>query len=111
MGCRTKAAKLALLRVVVVEVQGKASLAPDPAGRLSGRGASVHLDQRCIDLAEKRRAFPRALRLDGPVDVGPVREHLAQHLHDQHLHDQHQHDQHQHDQQPHPPSDESGSIA
>ena len=100
MGCRTKAAKLALLRVVVVEVQGKASLAPDPAGRLSGRGASVHLDQRCIDLAEKRRAFPRALRLDSPLDVGPVREHLH-HLLVQHLPDQH----------PHPPSDESGSIA
>lgn len=101
MGCRSKAAKSALLRVVVVRTVGvgdqeKASLAPDPAGRLPGRGACVHLDQRCVDLAEKRRAFPRALRLDSPLDVGPVREHVARHLHDQH---------------PHPPSDESGSIA
>ncbi len=101
MGCRVKASKSALLRVVVVQDQGKATLAPDPAGRLPGRGANVHLDLRCLDLAEKRRAFPRALRLDGLLDVGPVREHLDRHLHDQHVHDQHTH----------PPSDESGSTA
>jgi len=100
VGCRAKAAKSTLLRVVVVRDRGTASLAPDPAGRLPGRGASVHPDPRCVDLAEKRRAFPRALRLSGAVDVGPVREHVTQHQHDQH--------QHQH---AHPPSDESGSTA
>ncbi|TAL17119.1 MAG: YlxR family protein [Frankiales bacterium] len=73
MGCRAKAAKATLLRVV--EIEGL--LVPDPAGRLPGRGASVHLDPRCVDLAEKRRAFPRALRLAGPLDVTPVREHVA----------------------------------
>ncbi|MCW2713778.1 MAG: hypothetical protein JWN88_825 [Frankiales bacterium] len=101
MGCRVKASKSSLLRVVVVRDQDALSLAPDPAGRLPGRGASVHLDLRCLDLAEKRRAFPRALRLAGPLDVGPVREHVSQHLHHQHLPDQ----------STHPPSDESGSIA
>ena len=73
VGCRAKAAKTDLLRVV--EIEGH--LVPDPAGRLPGRGASVHLDPRCVDLAEKRRAFPRALRLDGPLDLSPVREHVA----------------------------------
>ena len=73
VGCRQRAAKSELLRVVAVD----GALAPDPAGRLPGRGASVHLDPRCVDLAEKRRAFPRALRLAGPLDVGPVREHVA----------------------------------
>ena len=73
VGCRAKAAKTDLLRVV--EIEGH--LVPDPAGRLPGRGASVHLDPRCVDLAEKRRAFPRALRLDGPLDVTPVREQVA----------------------------------
>jgi len=34
----------------------------------------VHRDPRCIDLAEKRRAFPRALRLGGPLDLSAVRE-------------------------------------
>jgi len=51
-------------------------LVPDPTGRLPGRGASVHRDLQCVILAERRRAFPRALRLDGPVDVAPVRKHL-----------------------------------
>ncbi len=73
VGCRAQAAKSDLLRVVVVE----GALTPDPAAVLPGRGASVHLDPRCVDLAEKRRAFPRALRLAGPLDVAPVREHVA----------------------------------
>ena len=73
VGCRVKAAKTDLLRVVVVG----GALTPDPAATLPGRGASVHLDPRCVDLAEKRRAFPRALRLSGPLDVTPVREHVA----------------------------------
>jgi predicted RNA-binding protein YlxR (DUF448 family) len=72
VGCRVKAAKADLLRVV----GAGGALAPDPEGRLAGRGASVHPDPRCLDLAEKRRAFPRALRLDGPLDLTPVREHV-----------------------------------
>jgi predicted RNA-binding protein YlxR (DUF448 family) len=77
VGCRAKAAKSTLLRVVGVRDQGTASLTPDPAGRLPGRGAFVHLDPRCVDLAEKRRAFPRALRLAGPLDVTSVRAQVA----------------------------------
>jgi len=67
----------ALLRVVVAGVGDQPPrLTPDPDRRLPGRGASVHLDPRCVDLADKRRAFPRALRLPGPLDVTPVREHV-----------------------------------
>jgi predicted RNA-binding protein YlxR (DUF448 family) len=73
VGCRAKAAKTDLLRVVGIDGR----LTPDPDGRLPGRGASVHRDLQCVDLAEKRRAFPRALRLPGPLDVAPVREHVA----------------------------------
>ena len=73
VGCRERTTKTALLRVV----SDGDRLVPDPAGRLPGRGASVHPDPRCVDLAEKRRAFPRALRLAGPLDVGPVREHVS----------------------------------
>jgi uncharacterized protein len=73
VGCRGRAAKATLLRVV----GAGGVLVPDPAGRLPGRGASVHLDLRCVALADRRRAFPRALRLDGPLDVTPVREHVA----------------------------------
>ena len=66
--------KTALLRVV----SDGDRLVPDPAGRLPGRGASVHPDPRCVDLAEKRRAFPRALRLAGPLDLSAVREAVGQ---------------------------------
>ena len=78
VGCRGRAAKTDLLRVVA----DGGRLVPDPAGRLPGRGASVHRDLRCVDLAEKRRAFPRALRLPGPLDLGPVREALGADPHD-----------------------------
>ena len=73
VGCRARAAKSTLLRVVGIA----GVLTVDPAGRLLGRGASVHPDLACVDLAERRRAFPRALRVPGPLDVGPVREHVA----------------------------------
>jgi len=68
-------AKSALLRVVVADDV----LVVDHAGRLPGRGAHVHLDPSCVDLADKRRAFPRALRVTGPLDVSPVREHVSKH--------------------------------
>ena len=74
VGCRERTAKTALLRVV----SDGDRLVPDPAGRLPGRGASVHPDPRCVDLAEKRRAFPRALRLAGPLDLSTVREAVGQ---------------------------------
>jgi predicted RNA-binding protein YlxR (DUF448 family) len=69
-------------------------LVPDPRSALPGRGAWVHPDLVCIELAARRRAFPRALRVAGPVDDTAVRAHLAgcqQHQHDQH--EQHEHDQ------------------
>ena len=75
VGCRERTAQAALLRVV----SDGDRLVPDPAGRLPGRGASVHPDPRCVDLAEKRRAFPRALRLAGPLDLSAVREAVGEH--------------------------------
>ncbi|HVM28286.1 MAG TPA: YlxR family protein [Mycobacteriales bacterium] len=69
VGCRERVARADLLRVVAVEGR----LVPDPARRLPGRGASVHPDPHCIDLADTRRAFPRALRLPGPLDASAVR--------------------------------------
>jgi predicted RNA-binding protein YlxR (DUF448 family) len=67
-----RADRASLLRVVVVD----GSLVVDPERRLPGRGASVHPDPACVDLADKRRAFPRALRVTGPLDVTPVRDHV-----------------------------------
>lgn len=72
MGCRARAPKSELLRVVA----GAGEVLPDPRGRLPGRGASLHPAVGCLDLAERRRVFPRALRLPGPLDTAPVRAHL-----------------------------------
>ena len=47
VGCRTREDKPALVRVVMVD----AELAVDRAGRLPGRGAYVHPDLACVDLA------------------------------------------------------------
>ena len=73
MGCRTRAAKFDLLRVVS---RADGVLAVDPRGRLPGRGAYVHPDPACVDLAERRKAFPRALRTPGPLDLAPLRAFL-----------------------------------
>ena len=74
VGCRVRASRAVLLRVVAVEVGGEIVVVPDPRHRLAGRGAWLHPDPACLDLAERRRAFPRALRRGGPLDTGAVRE-------------------------------------
>jgi len=73
VGCRVRTAKSDLLRLVVVE----GVIVPDDRGRLPGRGAHVHPDLECLELAERRRAFPRAFRLPGPLDSGALRDRLA----------------------------------
>jgi predicted RNA-binding protein YlxR (DUF448 family) len=45
--------------------------------RIGGRGAWLHPDPDCLDKAERRRAFARALRVPGPLDVSGVRRQLA----------------------------------
>ncbi|MEV0946320.1 YlxR family protein [Rhodococcus sp. NPDC049939] len=73
IGCRERALAVDLLRVVVSESGPKGHvLAPDPRRRLPGRGAWLHPNQACLSLAERRRAFGRALRLSGSVDTSVV---------------------------------------
>jgi len=74
VGCRNRANKSDLLRVVVIE----GACVPDHAGRLPGRGAHIHLDLQCLDLAQRRRAFPRALRVPGPLDITALRRYLEE---------------------------------
>lgn len=73
VGCRTKAAASGLLRVVAVD----GILIPDPRRRCPGRGAWVHLDIECLRLAERRRAFLRALRRAGALDTAAVHAFLT----------------------------------
>ena len=73
VGCRQRAAAGELLRVVAAD----GAVVPDPTRRIPGRGAHLHPVVTCLDLAEKRRAFPRALRVAAPLDVSAVRTHLT----------------------------------
>jgi hypothetical protein len=81
-----------LLRVVAggdvkVEYSGQPSsrenagtavtVVPDARRRLPGRGAYIHPDPACLALAERRRAFGRALRMTGVVDTGRLSEYVA----------------------------------
>ncbi|WP_380169911.1 YlxR family protein [Kineococcus sp. DHX-1] len=75
VGCRRRGERSSLLRVVV---------APDEAGvllvdvrrRLPGRGAWLHQSSACLELADKRRAWSRALRRTAPLDTSGVRSFL-----------------------------------
>ncbi|MFI6325947.1 YlxR family protein [Nonomuraea sp. NPDC050556] len=78
VGCRVRTAKSELLRLVLVEDQ----VIPDLRGRLPGRGASLHPDLGCLELAERRRAFPRAFRVQGTLDISRVRAHLEKENHE-----------------------------
>lgn len=70
VGCRERAAKDELLRIVAIEGE----CVPDHRGTLPGRGAYVHPALVCLDLAVRRRAFPRALRAQGSLDTEALRQ-------------------------------------
>ena len=74
VGCRERAAKKDLLRIVAIEGE----CVPDHRGTLPGRGAYVHPVLVCLDLAVRRRAFPRALRVQGALDVVALRRYVEQ---------------------------------
>jgi predicted RNA-binding protein YlxR (DUF448 family) len=44
---------------------------------MPGRGAWLHPTPECFELAVRRKAFGRALRLQAPVDVSAVARHLG----------------------------------
>ena len=84
IGCRERAAKNELLRVVAgSDTDGQPAVVPDPRGRAVGRGAHLHPTTECWELAVRRRAFPRALRSDGPL-AGAALEHYLTGLAPQH---------------------------
>ncbi|MEU2438583.1 YlxR family protein [Streptomyces rubradiris] len=72
VGCRERAAKNDLLRIVGIED----ACVPDPRGTLPGRGAYVHPALVCLDQAVRRRAFPRALRVPGALDTKALRRYV-----------------------------------
>ncbi|MFJ5062663.1 YlxR family protein [Streptomyces nigra] len=74
VGCRERAAKADLLRIVAIEDE----CVPDPRGTLPGRGAYVHPALVCLDQAVRRRAFARALRAPGALDTKALRRYVEQ---------------------------------
>ena len=72
IGCRHRSAKRELLRVVVRDEGSGPEVVPDPDARAPGRGAHLHPTPACLELARRRRAFPRALRVEGGVSYDAV---------------------------------------
>ncbi len=59
VACRQEAGKRTLVRVVR-EADGAAAV--DASGRAPGRGAYLHPDPSCLEIARKRKALDRALK-------------------------------------------------
>jgi predicted RNA-binding protein YlxR (DUF448 family) len=74
IGCRKRSGPADLLRMTV----SGGLVLPDPAHRAPGRGAHLHPVAACFDLAVRRKAFPRAFRVPGPLDASGVREYVEQ---------------------------------
>lgn len=74
VGCRGKATKAELLRVVRTP-DGRVEV--DPSGRLPGRGAYVHPTEGCVERARRRGTLARALRTSlQPEQAGSLMEGL-----------------------------------
>ncbi|MBW9109922.1 YlxR family protein [Microbacterium trichothecenolyticum] len=72
VGCRTRAPRSTLLRVVSID----SVLVVDERASMPGRGAWVHETRECVDAAIRRRAFVRALRVSGPLDTQTIEQHI-----------------------------------
>lgn len=72
VGCRARAPRTTLLRVVAVD----STLVLDERASMPGRGAWVHGTHECVDAALRRRAFVRALRVSGPPDTQTFEKRL-----------------------------------
>lgn len=73
VGCKARAAKSSLLRLVVAGD----GVVPDPQARQPGRGAYLHPSLACFELAQRRRVFSRALRASGSLDTAPLASYLS----------------------------------
>ena len=59
VACRQEAGKGSLVRVVR---RADGAVAVDVTGRAQGRGAYLHRDPSCLEIARKKKALDRALR-------------------------------------------------
>jgi len=66
------------------DAHGQPAVVPDPQGTAPGRGAHLHPTTACYELAVRRKAFGRALRIlggkaPGPLDSAAVGAYVARH--------------------------------
>jgi len=64
------------------DTHGHPAVVPDPQGTAPGRGAHLHPTTACYELAVRRKAFGRALRVSGGgapggLDTAAVGEYVA----------------------------------
>ena len=64
------------------DAHGRPVVVPDPQGTAPGRGAHLHPTTECYELAVRRKAFGRALRLTegkvpGRLESAAVGEYVA----------------------------------
>ncbi|MFD6272343.1 YlxR family protein [Nocardia asteroides] len=79
IGCRQREPSADLLRIVAQHRDPGSSgvaIVPDPRRRLPGRGAWLHPVSACLRSAERRRAFGRALRVSGNLDISALDQYL-----------------------------------
>ncbi|HTM84046.1 MAG TPA: YlxR family protein [Mycobacterium sp.] len=79
IGCRKRELAAELLRAVaVIDGNGQCAVTVDTTASLPGRGAWLHLDRQCVQMAVRRRAFVRALRITGSPDTSAVVDYVEQ---------------------------------
>ncbi len=66
MACRQEAGKAALVRIVR---RPDGSAAVDATGHAAGRGAYLHRDPACVEVARKRRNLERSLGAAVPQEL------------------------------------------
>lgn len=86
IGCRHRGLATDLLRVVARQIDTRHSgiavaagyvVVVDPERRLPGRGAWLHPVPECMRQADRRRAFGRALRVPGTLDLSALTQYLS----------------------------------
>jgi predicted RNA-binding protein YlxR (DUF448 family) len=73
IGCRSRASRSSLLRIVAQN----SDLVVDETATLPGRGAWIHPTIACFQEAVKRRAFGRALRVTSSLDAKQLENRLT----------------------------------
>ena len=72
-GCRGKAHRSDLVRMVVDRRTATPVVVVDPRASLPGRGVWLHKQLDCLDRAETRRAIQRGLRMSPSLPLEAVR--------------------------------------